>query len=228
MPHEKSPNPEWKPKDGAQPPQPFTYTSIDPNEISTTDAYKILIGSIVPRPIAFISTVSKEGRGNLAPFSFFNGVSSNPPALMFAIAARPDGAMKDTLRNIIDTNEFVVNSVSEWMIEPTVYSAGDFPSEINELEEVGLTPIASDVVIPPRIKESAIQFECTRYADLQVGDGSPGSSTVIVGKIERFHIASHLYKNGRIILEHLKPVGRIGGTGYTTVAEAFNLPIPKI
>ena len=223
-----SPNPTWKPKNKITLAKESPFVSLNPADMPAQDVYKIIIGSLVPRPIALISTVSKEGKGNLAPFSFFNGVSSNPPALMISISVRPDGTTKDTLRNIKDTNEFVVNSANRWIIEPLVHTAGEFPSEINEMEEVGLTPLASSIVIPPRVKESAIQFECTRYADIQIGDGTPGSSTVVVGQIVKIHIAEHLYQNGRIILSEHQPIGRLGGMAYTTIGDVFEIPVPKI
>ncbi|OFZ18527.1 MAG: hypothetical protein A2X94_00755 [Bdellovibrionales bacterium GWB1_55_8] len=196
--------------------------------MASTPIYKLLIGAIVPRPIAFISTVSPEGKGNLAPFSFFNGVSSDPPCIMVAITRKPDGGKKDTLRNIEATRQFVVNSVSEWMAEPMNYCSADFPYEVDEMEQVGLTPIPSLTVKPPRVKESPIHLECELYNTMEVGDGRPGSSTIVVGRIVTMHIHERAYDNGRIRIEELRPLSRLAGFSYGKTSGIFDIPRPKL
>ena len=201
---------------------------VRPDEVDPVTMYKLLIGAIVPRPIAFVSTIDKEGRGNLAPFSFFNGVCSNPPSLMISIARNSDGTKKDTLRNIEETGQFVVNSANRWLIDPLVHSAGAFPHGVDEMAVTGLTPLPSVCVKPPRVKESSVQFECETLNLVGVGDGSPGSSTVVIGKIIRAHIAKECYRDGRIDVEILSPVGRLGGINYCTPGDIFGMPIPKV
>jgi flavin reductase (DIM6/NTAB) family NADH-FMN oxidoreductase RutF len=202
--------------------------SLDPVQIGQKAIYKILIGSIVPRPIAFISTMSPHGLVNLAPFSFFNGVSSNPPALMVAITRKSSGEKKDTLRNIESTRQFVVNSVNEWLVGPMNQCSAEYPYGVDEMKKVGLTPLASISVQPPRVKEAGIQFECEYYDSLEVGDGSEGSSTIVVGKIVLVHIGSNMYEDGKIILEKFQPISRLGGLGYGRTTDTFELPRPKI
>lgn len=222
-----SPNPDWKPGDKINSPV-HDMVELDSSKLHPSDLYKLLIGSIVPRPIAFISTISKTGIGNLAPFSFFNGVSSNPPAVMFSIAAKPDGSKKDTLINIEETGEFVVNSSSTWLTEPLVYSAASFPYGVDEMEKVGLTPVASKLIKPMRVKEAAVHFECKLYKSLQVGDGSPGSATIVVGEVLYFHVHAKAYKDGKILFDQLKPLARLGGHGYAEVSHSFDLAVPTL
>ncbi|MCB0334104.1 MAG: flavin reductase family protein, partial [Bdellovibrionales bacterium] len=153
-----SPQPNWKP--GTKITPPFSsLTEVDIRELPQKERYKFLIGAIVPRPIAFVSTVSASGVVNVAPFSFFSGVSSNPPSVVFSVGTPPDGRQKDTLRNIKETKEFVINSANEWMIEAVVHCAGDFAEDIDEMKEAGLTPLPSQKISPPRVAESAMQME---------------------------------------------------------------------
>lgn len=201
---------------------------LDPSEIGPKATYKLLIGSIVPRPIAFVSTLGPEGIGNLAPFSFFNGVSSNPPAVMIAITRKADGSIKDTLRNIEATGQFVVNSVNEGIVKQMNQCSAEYPYGVDEMQKVGLTPLPSEKIRPSRVKESAFQLECTLYNTLQVGDGSEGSSTIVVGQIVMMHFQPNLYKDGRILPAELQPISRMGGTGYSKLGELFELPRPKI
>jgi flavin reductase (DIM6/NTAB) family NADH-FMN oxidoreductase RutF len=220
------PNPLWKPGDPIHSPVD-QMTTLNPQEIGPKATYRLLIGSIVPRPIAFVSTLSPAGIGNLAPFSFFNGVSSNPPAVMIAITRNPGGQKKDTLVNIETTKEFVVNSVNEWLVEPMNLCSANFPYGVDEMKKVGLTPVPSQTVQPPRVKESAIQFECELYQTLEVGDGSEGSSTIVVGIIRMIHIFDQAYRDGKILLDELKPIARLAGTSYGKISGVFDLPRPK-
>ncbi len=201
--------------------------SLDPQQIGTTSTYKLLIGAIVPRPIAFVSTVSPEGKGNLAPFSFFNGVSSNPPAVMIAITRKKNGEKKDTLLNIEATRQFVVNIVSEGIVEPMNQCSAEYPYGVDEMLKVGLTPLPSEKVKPARVKESAIHFECELYNTLEVGDGSEGSSTIVIGKILQVHVRAEVYQDGKILIDELKPISRLGGPSYGKTTDIFNLPRPK-
>ena len=202
---------------------------VDPQVVDALSMYKILIGTIVPRPIAFISTISKGGIVNLAPFSFFNGVASNPPSLMVSIARKPDGTMKDTLRNIKETGQFVVNSSSTWLVDPLVFSAANFGPDESEFDLSGLTKIDSIRVKPPRVKESAVHFECELLHAVEVGDGSAGSSTVVIGKIVLAHIMKEaINEKLHIDPEVLQPLGRLGGTTYSTLGQVFSKKVPEV
>ena len=197
---------------------------FDPNEIPFQETHKLMIGSIVPRPIAFVSTQSKDGKNNVAPFSYFNGVCSKPPTIMFAPARRGwDGEEKDTLINIRDTKEFVVNIVSESFSEKMVLCSTDFDSDVNEFEMSGITPIASQKVVPPRVGESKVSFECILNQIVEIGDGTAGSGFVVIGTIVLFHIDEEVYEDGRINLEQLQALGRIAGNGYARTTDTFDI-----
>jgi len=183
-----------------------------------------MIGSIVPRPIAFVSTKSTDNILNLAPFSYFNGVCSNPPTIMFAPARRGyDGSTKDTLNNIRDTKEFVVNLVSEEIVEPMVACATDYGKEVDEFKISNLTPINSDKISPPRLKESKVSYECELHSIVDIGNAEPGAGFVVIGTIVMFHIADDVYKDGRVDLKALNPIGRLAGNNYTRVFDNFKV-----
>ena len=197
---------------------------FDPSEIPFQETHKLMIGSIIPRPIAFVSTRSKDGENNVAPFSYFNGVCSKPPTIMFAPARRGwDGEEKDTLINIRDTEEFVVNIVSESFAERMVMCATDFDSDVDEFEISGLTPTNSQKIKPPRVGEAKISFECKLNQIVEIGDGTAGSGFVVIGTIVLFHIDDGIYDNGRILTDKLEPLGRLAGNWYTRSTDTLKI-----
>jgi len=197
---------------------------IDPLKQSLKENHKIMIGSIVPRPIAFVSTKSNEGILNLAPFSYFNGVCSNPPTIMFAPARRGyDGLTKDTLNNIQDTKEFVVNLVSEEISDQMVACSTDFENEVDEFEVSGLTPVDCVKVKPPRVRESKVSFECKLNTIVEIGKAEAGAGFIVIGTIVMFHIDDIVYKKGHIDLEVLNPIGRLAGNSYTRINDIFDI-----
>jgi len=222
-----SPNANWTPGTIINSPVGKMLT-LDPDNMKVIDRYKLLIGSIIPRPIAFVSTESSSGLKNLAPFSFFNCISSNPPCIVFSVSRKPDGTKKDTLINIEETGQFVVNSSNAWFAEALVHTAATYPYGVDEMEKVGLTPIPSQKIKPPRVKEAAIQFECETYKTVEVGDGSAGSATLVIGKIVLFHIHEKAYKDGKIDHKELQAFARLGGISYTTIESTFDLAVPNI
>lgn len=200
--------------------------TIDPKEHPYREIYKVMTGSIVPRPIAFVSSLGPDGVPNLAPFSFFNGVCSNPPIILFSTVVRRNGKRKDTLTNIESTGEFVVNIVSEDFVGQMNACSVDFPPDVNEFEVSGLTPLNSSVVKPPRVKESRISMECRLSQVVHFGDGGPGSGSTIFGEVVLFHIADNLIEDFRIESHLLKPVGRMSGPYYIRSTDRFELPRP--
>ena len=197
---------------------------IDPDKQSFGENHKLMIGSIVPRPIAFVSTVSINGKKNLAPFSYFNGVCSNPPTVMFAPGRRGhDGLTKDTLNNIRETEQFVINIVSEEIGEKMVACATDFPPDVDEFEVSGLTPKGSMKVKPPLVAESKVSFECKLNQIVEIGDEGPGAGFVVIGTILMFHIDDDVYNKGRIDIEALKPIGRLAGNSYSHIRDTFDI-----
>jgi flavin reductase (DIM6/NTAB) family NADH-FMN oxidoreductase RutF len=199
---------------------------IDPKEHSYKDVYKLLIGSIVPRPIALVSSLSPAGVRNLAPFSFFNGVCSNPPIVLFSTVVRGDGHVKDTLRNIEATKEFVVNIVSEEFAVQMNRCSEDFPPDVDEFAVSGLTARPAELVRPPLVGESRITMECRLVQTVTFGNGEPGSGSTIFGEVLLFHVADEVIGNFRIDARVVKPVGRMGGPQYCRTADTFDLPRP--
>ena len=193
---------------------------IRPGDQSQKENYKLLIGSVVPRPIAFVSSVSRKGIYNVAPYSFFMAVSSNPPTIAFAPNRKPEGR-KDTLNNILETKEFVVNIVTEKMAEAVNESAANFPPDVDEFAEIGLTPIKAELVNAPLVKESPIRMECRLYRTMDIGPDGPGGGCIVVGEVILFDIADHLLKNGRIDIPTLNPLARLAGFDYVTLGQIF-------
>jgi flavin reductase (DIM6/NTAB) family NADH-FMN oxidoreductase RutF len=193
---------------------------IDPDTLDPQSRYKLLIGSVVPRPIAWTSTVSREGVRNLAPFSFFTVASRNPPMLCISVGPRTDQPpdTKDTLSNILEMGEFVINIVSLSLSNAMYESSGTHPPEADEFEKASLTPAPCEVVTAPRVEEAAVSMECVLDRVLELG-----TDHLIIGRVVRFHVRDELYENGRIDVAKLQPLGRLAGN-YTKVETIFELP----
>ncbi|HEX3862785.1 MAG TPA: flavin reductase family protein [Stellaceae bacterium] len=198
---------------------------FDVTAMRATDAYKLLVSTVVPRPIALATTVDLSGRVNAAPFSFFNAVSSVPPVVVLGISpgdpnsGTGDG-YKDTERNIRDTGEFVVNLVSEEIAERMNVCAVDFPTAVGELEMAGLTPLPSVGVRAPRIAESPVSFECKRITGLSLGP----LSTLEIGRVVHIHIQDDLVDPERFYVQtdKMNLVGRMHGRGwYARTSDLF-------
>lgn len=201
--------------------------SIDPTGQSVQDNYKLLIGSIVPRPIAFVTTQSKEGVLNAAPFSFFNIVTANPPMVAVSVQRKPGGVQKDTARNAAIAGEFVVHISDESYIEAINVTAANLPPEESEVDLAGLTAIPSELVSVPGIAEARIRMECVLEQSLPLGgsEASPACD-LLIGRVVRFHVDEALYENGRISAEALKPVSRLAGSDYAKLGEQFSIERP--
>jgi flavin reductase (DIM6/NTAB) family NADH-FMN oxidoreductase RutF len=199
---------------------------VDPGSTDYLSVYKLLIGSVVPRPIAFVSTVNSDGAFNVAPFSFFTVASSNPPVLVFTVGRRAiPNPRKDTLRNITTTREFVVNIVSEEIGENMNLCAGDYPPEIDEFEVSGLTPIPSDLVKAPRVAESHINMECRLLYTIEMS-GFVNGGNLVLGEVVRFHIDDAYVSNFRIDQDKLRAIGRMAGNTYTRTQDRFDMIRP--
>lgn len=211
---------------------PTNAVTIDPKQHSYTDVYKLMIGAVVPRPIAFISSIDTHGIFNLAPFSYFTICSSNPPFAIFSPVHRgPDQPPKDTLRNVKETGGFVVNIVSEDFLPQMNLTAADYPSEIDEFVISGLTPIPSECVQAPRVKESPVQMECALKDVITLSD-KPGGGSLVIGEIILIHIAKEVLADSeksvfKIDPDKLKAVGRMGGPTYTRTRDRIDLERPK-
>ena len=195
---------------------------IDPASLDPTSNYKLLIGSILPRAIAWVSTQDRDGVANLAPISFFTAVSRKPPMVSISLQPRSDGVtLKDTFLNIRDGGEFVVNMVSLPQAHQMHRSAFEFASDIDEFDAVGLEKAPSELVRPPRVKDSPIAMECRVDRILPMGNGDH----VVFGEVLRFHVRDDVYlANGRIDTGALQAVGRLAAE-YTLVQNAFMTPL---
>jgi len=201
---------------------------IDPAEAAPAEVYKLMIGAIVPRPIAFVSTVDAAGHRNLAPFSYFTGCSTNPPVVCFCAAVREGPRPeKDTLENILATGEFVVNAVSEEIAERMNACSAEVAPEVDEFALSGLTPIESELVKPPRVAESKIQMECRLRQVVRVSD-KPGGGNLVLGDVLRFHVQeSVLLGDYKIDPDALRAIGRMGGPTYVRTRDRFEMQRPK-
>jgi flavin reductase (DIM6/NTAB) family NADH-FMN oxidoreductase RutF len=201
--------------------------TIDPATTSVRDFYRHMIASITPRPIAWVSTISPGNVPNLAPFSFFNGIGANPPAVVFSPSNHRDGRPKDTLINVEKSRQFVVNIVSESTAIAMNATAADVDYEVNEFELGGLTPIPSLRVRPPRVKEAMVHMECEVIEIVRVG-GGPLAGNVVIGRIVMMHADEKvLDAAGQIDAEKLATIGRMGGNLYCRTTDRFELERPK-
>jgi flavin reductase (DIM6/NTAB) family NADH-FMN oxidoreductase RutF len=196
---------------------------LNPTDIPQKDRYKLLIGTVLPRPIAWVSTMNGAGQLNLAPFSYFTVASTNPMTLLFCPQVQPSGAPKDTLRNIEEVPEFVINLTNEETVEAMNLSATILPYGESEFEWAGVTPAPSETIRAPRVAEAPVAFECTLQRIVVVSD-QPGGGAVVFGEVQRIHIRDDIYVDSYVLLDQLKPVGRIAGMGYTRVTDTFDLP----
>ncbi|XJZ28656.1 flavin reductase family protein [Bacillota bacterium Lsc_1132] len=199
---------------------------IDPSKNTERENYKFLIGSIIPRPIAFVTTISKDGVFNGAPFSYFNIVASNPPMISLAIQ-RTKGRQKDTARNIIESKEFVVHIVDEQNVEKVNKTAATLPPEQSEIELANLTPVESHKISVPGIQEAKIRMECLLEHSLELGSSESPVCDLIIGKVVQFHIENDIYENGRISPKGLAAVGRLAGNDYAKIGEIFEIERPE-
>ena len=186
---------------------------------------RVLTGVVVPRPIAFVSTVSEDGIVNLAPFSFFNAVAYSPPTVVLGISRQADWKEKDTLSNIEATGEFVVNVVSDEIAAAMNATAAEFPADVDEFEISGLTPAPSEAARAPRVAESPVSMECSLDQVVQIGDPESGNGLVI-GYIILMHVRDDIINGHRIDHDRLKPVGRLAGNMYCDTHDTYELVRP--
>ena len=206
---------------------------LDPAKLSQPDRYKLLIGSVVPRPIALVSTRSVSGRTNVAPFSFFNAVGSDPLMLLFCPANKADGSEKDSLRNAKPvaeggTGEFVVNVATEDIFDRMVGAAEPLPPDESEFDLVGLTPVPGTRVKAPRVLESPVSFECETWQVIRTNPGARAGGNIVLGKVVWIHVRDDLV-DARFHVDPaaLAAVGRMGGTTYALTRERVDLPAGK-
>ena len=200
---------------------------IDPAGLDSREVHELMVGCVVPRPIAFVSTIGEDGVYNVAPFSFFTLLSMHPTVVGFAIGRKRGGSKKDTLVNIEFSRDYVINVVSEAIAPAMNQASGDYPSHVDEFKEAGLTPVASDVVKAPRVAESPIQIECRLMQIMEFG-AFPRIHNFIVGEVLVVHVQDDLIVDGVIKADRLKAVGRLGEDLYCRTGDLFEMKRPRI
>jgi flavin reductase (DIM6/NTAB) family NADH-FMN oxidoreductase RutF len=201
---------------------------LDPEQIPVSALYQHLIRIIAPRPIAWVSTVSLSGTENLAPFSFFTGVGAKPPSVVFCPSNRRDGTPKDTLKNILDSGEFVFNAVPFRLAQAMSLSSAELPPEDSEFDLTGIETAPSRIIKPPRVLESPVSLECTLMHHLPLATG-PGGANIVVGRIVQIHLDdAALDHDGWADPALLDLVGRLGGSSYCRTTERFEIPRPSV
>lgn len=196
---------------------------IDPRKLSKRENYRLLTSAVIPRPIAFVTSQNEAGVVNAAPFSFFNVLSSQPPLIAISVGRRDGKTVKDTGRNILANEEFVVHLVDEAIIRQVDESAAEFPSNVSEVEQVGLSLTESKHVRVPSIKEARIRMECRLYQAVPLGLDEQLSTDLLIGEVVMFHVANELYEDGRILADKFKPIGRLGGADYHHLGDIFSV-----
>jgi flavin reductase (DIM6/NTAB) family NADH-FMN oxidoreductase RutF len=195
-----------------------TDVTLDPAALEPAAAYHLLNSLVVPRPIAWVSTLSEWGVANIAPHSYFTVLAPNPPTVCFSSSGE-----KDTVRNVRFTGDFVVNVVGEALAEAMNLTAADFPPDESEFLAAGLTAAPSSLVRAPRLAEAPAAMECRLVQVLEVGR-TPNH--VVIGEVVRFHIAASVWREGRVDMTGLRPVGRLAGSGYSYTRELFRMERP--
>ena len=201
---------------------------LAPETLPYSSVYKLLTGAVLPRPIGWISSLDENARPNLAPFSFFNVVCSRPATVVFCPLVRStDGGLKDTLRNVRATGEFVVNIVTEELVQAMNLSSVEALPELDEFEFAGVTATPSTAVRPPRVAESPIHFECRVRQIVEISD-QPGGGSLVIGTVVHIHVDERvLIGADKIDLKALQPIGRLAGGGYVRVTDIFEIERPK-
>jgi flavin reductase (DIM6/NTAB) family NADH-FMN oxidoreductase RutF len=201
----------------------------EPKELSVPEVHRLLLGGVAPRPIALVSTISKDRINNLSPFSFFNAFGANPPVVAFSPSRRGrDATLKDTYNNLIATKECVIQVVTHDMVEQVSLASAEFPPEYDEFIKSGLTPIDSDLVKPKRVKESPFQMECKVLEIKSFGDGG-ASANIAICEVLKFHVAEDLFTNGIIDPLKIDLVARMSGSSYSRAANGvFSIEQPVV
>ncbi len=206
--------------------------NVRPQEMPRNEFYRLLVHTVAPRPIAWVSTVDREGVPNLAPYSFFNVLSATPPLLGFcpgmrtaALREEMGSGVKDSLRNARETGEFVVNVVTYELGEAMNLSSGDYDAAVSEFDVAKLATRPSTIVKPPQVAGSPVSFECKVFEVLQFGNEIQGGS-LIIGEILCVHLEESALREGRVDCRQLDLIGRLGGLGYCRTNERFDMVRP--
>ena len=197
---------------------------FDPAAMSPDAAYYWMVASIVPRPIAWTSTLNEDGSANLAPFSFFTGITSDPPSCLICVSRHAPSRKKDTRLNIERTGEYVIHVVTDALAEQMNATSRAFPHGVDEFVEAGLAKTPSQIVAPPRVADAPVAMECRLDRVVEVGRSG---GAIIIGEILLWHVRDDLLVGGRLDMGRLDAIGRLSGAGYTRTRDRFEMPRPK-
>ena len=198
---------------------------INPENLDKRELHELFMSAILPRPIAFVSTIGDDGVFNAAPFSCVAPIGLKPALVCFNIGRKRNGLKKDTLKNIESCKEFVINVVDEALAEPMNQAAAEYPPDVDEFKEAGLTPRKSQLVKPPMIAESPVNMECRLKQILEFGE-APSGSHVIIGEVLLVHVKDELWTGIDIDVTKLRPIGRLGGQLYCRTTDVFEMKRP--
>ncbi len=201
---------------------------IDPSQLDWKEAHELLVGAVLPRPIAFVSTIGEDGINNVAPFSFFTSISVKPAYVGFSIGRYREGRKKDTLVNIEFSKDFVINVVTEELVDAMNQASKDYPSNVDEFKEIGITPVKGDLVKSPIVAESPVNMECRLVKTLEFGE-PPRINNFVIGEVLRVHVRDDILIDNIIIkADRLKAVGRLGEELYCRTTNMFEKKRPSV
>lgn len=200
--------------------------SFDPRAQTERENYKLLIGTIIPRPISFITSQSKEGIVNAAPFSYFNIAATDPPMLSVSFQ-RKNGVLRDSARNILETKEFVIHIVDADNVTDVNKTAASLPPQESEIKLTDFELVPSEAISVPAVRQARARFECTLEKAIELGNSTEITADLLIGKIERFHIAEEIYEDGKINYEKLQAISRLAGHDYAEIGKVFSMERPK-
>jgi flavin reductase (DIM6/NTAB) family NADH-FMN oxidoreductase RutF len=200
---------------------------IDVASLTGTEAYRLLTDSVVPRPVAWVSTLGPDGARNLAPFSFFQAVGDAPPTVIISVGRHSDGDRKDSAANALAAGELVINIVDEDLLEQMNATSGDYPIDVDEFDVAGVTAAPCEHVAAPRVAEAPVSLECRVLSSLVIGR-EPGDNVLLVCEVIAYHVRDGLMRDGRIDPALLRPICRLGGTGFARLGEIIQIPRPRI
>lgn len=198
---------------------------IDPSKQTERENYKLLIGSVVPRPIAFVTSEAEDRTINGAPFSYFNIVSADPPMLSVSVQ-RKNGVQKDSARNILHQENFVIHIVSKSYLEKINQTAASLAADESELTLANLTTVSSQKITTPGVEEAKVRYECVLEKHLELGEGDEVSTDFFIGKIVCIHVDEEVYDDGKIIYDELQAISRLAGTDYAEIGPITTIPRP--
>jgi flavin reductase (DIM6/NTAB) family NADH-FMN oxidoreductase RutF len=200
---------------------------IDVADLTGTEAYRLLTDAVVPRPVAWVSTLGPDGVRNLAPFSFFQAVGAAPPTVIVSVARHGDGDRKDSAANAMASGELVINIVDEDLLEQMNATSGDYPMDVDEFDVAGVTAAPSEHVAAPRVAESPVSLECRVTSSMAMGR-EPDDYVLLVCEVMAYHVRDGLLRDGRIDPALLRPICRLGGTGFARLGEILQVPRPRV